>query len=133
MSETLNQNSAAQEDRDHHEDPIALFEQWFAEARKAEPDLPEAMALATADEAGFPYCRMVLLKAVDERGFAFYTHTKSAKGEQLAANPRAALTFHWKSLGRQVRVRGRIEPVIAEEADIYFASRVRAAQIGAWA
>ncbi|HEV2363044.1 MAG TPA: pyridoxamine 5'-phosphate oxidase [Caulobacteraceae bacterium] len=118
---------------DASEDPIALFEEWFAEAKKAEPDLAEAMALATADESGFPDCRMVLLKHVDAHGFCFYTHTKSAKGEQLAANPRAALTFHWKSLGRQVRARGRIEPVTAAEADAYFASRARPAQVGAWA
>lgn len=115
------------------DEPFALFEAWFAEAKKAEPNDPNAMALATADSSGLPDLRMVLLKGADERGFVFYTNSQSAKGEQLAANPQAALLFHWKSLRRQVRIRGPVEPVTPEEADAYFASRARDSQIGAWA
>ena len=88
-------------------DPHALFEEWFAEARLAEPELPEAMALATADATGAPSVRMVLLKGHDARGFVFYTNSRSRKGAELAANPRAALLFYWKSLRRQVRIEGR--------------------------
>ena len=115
------------------DDPHALFEDWLAEARAAEPNDAEAMALATADADGRPSVRMVLLKGHDERGFAFYTNSESRKGDELAANPRAALLFHWKSLRRQVRVEGRIEPVGEAEADAYFATRSRDARIGAWA
>ena len=115
------------------EDPHHLFETWLAEARASEPNDPEAMALATADAEGRPSVRMVLLKGHDARGFAFYTNAESRKGEELAANPRAALVFHWKSLRRQVRVEGRVEPVGAAESDAYFASRSRDARIGAWA
>ncbi len=114
-------------------DPLALFEAWFQEAIKAEPNDPNGMAVATVDEAGLPDVRMVLLKGVDERGFVFYTNTHSAKGLQLAAQPKAALLFHWKSLRRQVRVRGAVSVVADDEADAYFASRARSAQIGAWA
>ncbi|MGI9169778.1 MAG: pyridoxamine 5'-phosphate oxidase [Caulobacteraceae bacterium] len=114
-------------------DPIALFEAWLREATAAEPNDANAMALATVDESGMPDSRMVLLKAVDAGGFVFFTNTQSAKGRELDANPRAALTFHWKSLRRQVRVRGHVEPVTAAEADAYFATRDRGAQIGAWA
>ncbi|KAA5804557.1 pyridoxamine 5'-phosphate oxidase [Alkalicaulis satelles] len=114
-------------------DPFALFGEWLAEARKREPNDPNAMALATADAGGMPDVRMVLLKDVDARGFVFYTNTESAKGEQLAGNARAALCFHWKSLRRQVRVRGAVSPVSAEEADAYFDSRARDSRIGAWA
>jgi len=114
-------------------DPNALFEAWFDEARAGEPNDAEAMAMATADAAGRPSVRMVLLKGHDGRGFAFYTNAESRKGDELAANPRAALLFHWKSLRRQVRVEGTIEPVAADEADAYFASRSRDARIGAWA
>jgi pyridoxamine 5'-phosphate oxidase len=114
-------------------DPHALFEEWFAEARLAEPDLPEAMALATADAAGAPSLRMVLLKGHDERGFVFYTNSRSRKGAELAANARAALLFYWKSLRRQVRIEGPIEPVTDAEADAYFATRARESQLGAWA
>ena len=114
-------------------DPIALFETWFAAARKAEKGETNAMALATVDAEGMPDCRMVLLKHVDAAGFVFYTHLTSAKGRQLASNPKAALVFYWNSLGRQVRVRGRVEPVSDAEADAYFATRARSAQIGAWA
>lgn len=115
------------------EDPHALFESWFAEARASEPNDPEAMALATADADGRPSARMVLLKGHDARGFAFYTNGESRKGGELAANPHAGLLFHWKSLRRQVRVEGRIEPVSEAEADAYFATRSRDARIGAWA
>jgi len=114
-------------------DPHALFDLWFAEARESEPNDPEAMALATADAQGRPSVRMVLLKSHDARGFAFYTNSQSRKGGELAANPRAALLFHWKSLRRQVRIEGPVEPVPSEEADFYFASRSRDARIGAWA
>ena len=114
-------------------DPIAMFEDWFAEASKSEQTLPEAMTLATADASGHPSARMVLLKDVDDRGFVFYTNMESRKGLELSANARAALVFHWKSLKRQVRVTGAIEQVSEGEADEYFASRARGAQIGAWA
>jgi len=115
------------------EEPFALFRAWLDDAKRSEPNDPNAMALATAGADGLPDVRMVLLKDVDERGFVFYTNTESAKGLQLAANPQAALLFHWKSLRRQVRVRGTVEPVTSEEADAYFASRARDSQIGAWA
>jgi pyridoxamine 5'-phosphate oxidase len=114
-------------------EPFEQFDAWLKEAGAREPDDPNAMALATADEAGRPSLRMVLLKGVDDRGFVFYTNLGSRKGRQLHANPFAALTFHWKSLHRQVRVEGAVEPVTAEEADAYFASRHRSSQIGAWA
>ena len=114
-------------------DPIALFEDWFRAALKAEPNDANAMTLATVDEAGAPDARMVLLKGVDAAGFTFFTNTQSAKGRELAAHPAAALVFHWKSLRRQVRVRGPVEPVTPAEADAYFATRARPAQIGAWA
>jgi pyridoxamine 5'-phosphate oxidase len=114
-------------------DPHHLFEDWLAEARLAEPNDPEAMALATADPAGNPSVRMVLLKGHDARGFAFYTNAESRKGVEIAANPRAALLFHWKSLRRQVRIEGAIEPTSDAEADTYFATRSRDARLGAWA
>ncbi len=114
-------------------DPIALFDAWFAEARKSEPADPNAMSLATVDAEGRPSSRMVLLKGADARGFVFYTNYQSRKGRDLLATRRAALCFHWKSLKRQVRIEGSAEPVAAEEADAYFASRARGSQIGAWA
>jgi pyridoxamine 5'-phosphate oxidase len=114
-------------------DPIALFNGWFAEAMGKEPNDANAMALATVDADGLPDVRMVLLKGVDAGGFVFFTNLQSAKGQELAANPRAALLFHWKSLRRQVRIRGEVSPVSAEEADAYFATRARPAQLGAWA
>lgn len=114
-------------------EPFVLFGDWMAEAREREPNDSNAMALATADADGLPDCRMVLLKDFDARGFVFYSNAESAKGRQLAENPQAALLFHWKSLRRQVRARGRITPVTTEEADAYFASRAREARIGAWA
>jgi pyridoxamine 5'-phosphate oxidase len=114
-------------------DPIERFQAWLAEAETSEPNDATAMALASVDNDGMPNVRMVLLKGVDDRGFVFYTNFESAKGEELLANPKAALCFHWKSLRRQVRVQGAIEPVEAEEADAYFASRAKDSQIGAWA
>jgi pyridoxamine 5'-phosphate oxidase len=114
-------------------DPHALFDVWLAEAKASEPNDPTAMALATADAAGRPSVRMVLMKGHDARGFVFYTNLDSRKGAELAANPRAALLFHWKSLRRQVRVEGAVEPVTDAEADAYFASRSRDSQLGAWA
>jgi pyridoxamine 5'-phosphate oxidase len=115
------------------EEPFRLFAAWFAEAKKNEPNNPDAMTLSTVDADGFPNARMVLLKGCDERGFVFYTNLGSVKSRELAQAPRAALTLYWKSLQRQVRVRGEIEPVTAAEADAYFATRSRLSQIGAWA
>ena len=114
-------------------DPLALFDEWLAEARMAEINDPEAMALATADSSGHPSARMVLLKGHGPEGFVFYTNEQSAKGEQLAQNLQAALLFHWKSLRRQVRIEGTVERVTEEEADSYFATRARDSQLGAWA
>jgi pyridoxamine 5'-phosphate oxidase len=114
-------------------DPFDLFEEWLAAARDAEPNDPNAMALATADADGMPNLRMVLLNGRDSRGFVFFTNLDSAKGEELSANPRAALLFHWKSLRRQVRIRGPVEPVADSEADAYFATRPRQSQLGAHA
>ena len=115
------------------EEPFALFAAWFAEATKSEPNDPNAMALATVDTDGLPDVRMVLMKGFDIEGFVFYSHIASAKGRELATNPKAALLFHWKSLRRQVRIRGNVSPVTDEEADAYFATRPKQAQIGAWA
>jgi pyridoxamine 5'-phosphate oxidase len=119
-------------------EPFALFERWFADARTSELNDPEAMAVASADRGGMPNVRMVLLKALDgperaDRGFVFYTNFQSAKGEELLAARKAALLFHWKSLRRQVRVRGLVSQTSREEADAYFASRARGSRIGAWA
>ena len=114
-------------------DPFQLFDEWLAEARASEPNDPEAMALATANAGGEPSVRMVLLKGHGPNGFVFYTNDESAKGEQLSANPRAALLFHWKSLRRQVRVEGPVERVSEADADAYFATRSRDSQLGAWA
>jgi pyridoxamine 5'-phosphate oxidase len=115
------------------EEPFALFGDWFAEAVKAEPNDPNAMSLATVDADGLPDVRMVLMKGYDADGFVFYSHIASQKGRELATNPKAALLFHWKSLRRQVRVRGNVSPVTDAEADAYFATRPKQAQIGAWA
>ena len=114
------------------EEPTGLFIDWLSDARATEPNDANAMALSTLDADGAPDSRMVLLKDVDARGFTFYSNRESAKGEQLAAAPRAALLFHWKSLRRQVRVRGVVEPVSQAEADAYFASRARESRISTW-
>lgn len=127
---TVQANAAEIFDRD---DPIALFGEWLNDAKRKEPNDANAMALATVDADGLPDVRMVLLKDVDAAGFVFYTNLESAKGLQLDATGKAALCFHWKSLRRQVRVRGPVEAVSAAEADAYFASRARDSRIGAWA
>jgi pyridoxamine 5'-phosphate oxidase len=114
-------------------DPYELFDAWFQEASAKEPNDANAMTLATVDASGQPSARMVLLKGTDARGFVFYTNYESRKGRQLLAAPKAALCFHWKSLRRQVRVEGPVEPVDPAEADAYFATRPRTSQIGAWA
>jgi len=132
-SDYANESTQPPEDIFTREDPFQLFEHWLEDAKKKEPNDPNAVALATSDPDGFPDVRMVLLKGVDERGFVFYTNTQSAKGQQLLANPKAAMCFHWKSLRRQVRIRGALEQVSDEEADAYFNSRARDSRIGAWA
>ena len=119
-------------------EPFALFESWLKDAERHEPNDPNAMALATVDQSGEPNVRMVLLKGLDpagrpDRGFVFYTNFESAKGAELLATPKAALDFYWKSLHRQVRVRGTVAQVTPEEADAYFATRPRGAQLAAWA
>ena len=123
---------------DEAADPFDLFEIWFEEARRSEPNDPNAMAVATVDSAGLPNVRMVLLKGLEAksaagRAFVFYTNFEGAKGRELQAAPKAALLFHWKSLERQIRIRGAVGEVTGAEADAYFASRPRLSQIGAWA
>ncbi len=115
------------------DDPLALFERWMAEAESSEPRDPNAIALATVDPDGLPDVRMVLLKGVDRRGFVFYTNTQSAKGQELAGNPQAAFVLYWKSLNRQIRVRGAVENVSEAEADAYFETRHPRSRVGAWA
>ena len=115
------------------DDPFALFAEWLKDAEAKEPNDPNAMTLATVDEEGLPNARMVLLKDFDDKGFVFYTNFESQKGQELLATGKAALVFHWKSLRRQVRVRGLIEKVTDAEADAYFKSRPRDSRIGAWA
>jgi pyridoxamine 5'-phosphate oxidase len=112
-------------------DPVSLFRAWMDEAVAGEPNDPNAVALATATPDGAPSVRMVLLKALDARGFAFYTNSESRKGSELAANPMAAMCFHWKSLRRQVRVEGPVTELPAAEADAYFHSRSLGSQLGA--
>ena len=114
-------------------EPFSLFAEWLAEASRSEPNDPNAMALATVDADGLPDVRMVLLKGQDQGGFVFYTNLESAKGTELTGQPKAAAVFHWKSLRRQVRLRGAVTRVTDEEADAYFASRARDSRIGAWA
>jgi pyridoxamine 5'-phosphate oxidase len=118
---------------ERNDDPFALFGAWFTEAEASEPNDPNAMALATVAADGMPSVRMVLLKGFDETGFVFFTNLESRKGEQLKANPKAALCFHWKTLQRSVRVEGLVTPVSPAEADAYFATRARSSRIGAWA
>ncbi len=115
------------------DEPFALFAAWFAEAEKKEASDPNAMALATTDAEGMPNVRMVLLKAADPGGFVFYSNSESDKGVELAANMKAAAVFHWKSLRRQIRIRGPVEQVDAAAVDAYFRSRPLQSRIGAWA
>ncbi|MBF7730576.1 pyridoxamine 5'-phosphate oxidase [Pseudomonas sp. N040] len=117
------------------DEPFSLFHRWFDDARQTEraPVEPNAMILATVDRAGRPHCRVLLLKALDERGFTFFTNYESAKGEQLKACPLAAMTFFWPTLERQVRIEGRVERVTREESDAYFQVRPLGSRLGAWA
>ncbi len=114
-------------------DPYALFTAWFQLAERHEPDNHNAMTVATLDEDGYPAARVLLLKDYDPNGFTFYTNRHSAKGRELQQHPKASLCFHWKSLRRQVRIDGAVEPVSDAESDAYFATRPRGSQIGAWA
>lgn len=116
-------------------DPFSLFRQWFDDAVKTErlPVEPNSMTLATVDADGYPHCRILLLKGLDERGFTFFTNYESAKGRQLAANPRAAMTFFWPALERQVRIEGSVEKVTPEESDAYYQVRPLGSRLGAWA
>ena len=125
--------TTAQQGFTERDDPFALFGEWLKDAEAKEPNDPNAMTLATVDEEGLPNARMVLLKDFNERGFVFYTNFESQKGQEILGTMKAALVFHWKSLRRQVRVRGVIEKVTAAEADAYFNSRPRDSRIGAWA
>ena len=115
------------------DDPVTLFDDWLSEAKETEPNDPTAMSLATVDGDGMPNVRMVLLKGHDERGFVFYTNFESTKGGEILASLKVALGFHWKSLRRQVRLRGTVEVVTDEEADAYFNSRHPQSRLGAWA
>ena len=126
-------NSKTVEDFTEAAQPEPLFSAWFDEAERAEINDANAMSLATVDASGLPNVRVVLLKGLDPRGFVFYGNAESAKGQELLANPKAALCFHWKSLRRQVRVRGTVEQVSTAEADAYYASRPMGSRIGAWA
>ena len=126
-------NALTEHDFTEATDPWALAQDWLTEAKATEPNDPNAMALATVDGDGLPDVRLVLLKGLDPRGFVFYTNRESAKGQQLDGNPQAAIVLHWKSLGRQVRARGPVSVVSAEEADVYFQTRHPRSRIGAWA
>jgi pyridoxamine 5'-phosphate oxidase len=126
-------NSLTTGDFTEADEPLRLFAAWFEEAKRAEPADANAMTFATVDAEGLPNARMVLLKDFDERGFVFYTNLDSQKGRELDANPKGCLVFYWKSLSRQVRLRGPVEQVEDADADAYFATRPRLAQIGAWA
>ncbi len=126
-------DNAANSDFLNSDKPFQLFENWLKKASETEPNDANAMSVATTDKDGLPNVRILLLKGFDERGFAFYTNMESQQGIEISDNPRAALCFHWKSLRRQVRVRGDIIPLSQAEADEYFASRSRDSQIGAWA
>ncbi len=136
MTDTTHQNPVPElmsGDFSERSEPFQLFHDWLKEAESREPNDPNAMALATVDETGLPNVRMVLLKGVDSTGFVFYTNYESRKGREMLTAEKAALLFHWKSLRRQVRVRGRVETVSDAEADAYYASRARGSRIGAWA
>lgn len=126
-------NSLKTGDFTQADEPFSLFAQWFADAQASEPEDPNAMALATVDETGLPNVRMVLMKGFDAGGFVFYTNLESQKGQEIIVQGKAAAVFHWKSLRRQVRIRGPIGLVTDAEADAYFASRARDSRIGAWA
>jgi pyridoxamine 5'-phosphate oxidase len=132
-SDTIGETGLTGGDFASRSEPFALFAEWLADAEKSEPNDPNAMALATVDADGLPDVRMVLLKGFDAQGFVFYTNFESAKGREILATMKAALCFHWKSLRRQVRVRGNVEVVSDAEADAYYASRARGSRIGAWA
>ena len=125
--------TTAQQGFTERNDPFVLFAEWIKDAEKSEPNDPNAMALSTVDEEGLPNVRMVLLKVFDEKGFVFYTNYESQKGQEIQATMKAAVMWHWKSLRRQVRVRGLVEKVTEAEADAYFNSRPRDSRIGAWA
>jgi pyridoxamine 5'-phosphate oxidase len=136
MTDTLSQNppdALTAGDFSEAPEPFQLFRDWLREAEASEPNDPNAMAVATVDESGLPNVRMVLLKGFDEAGFVFYTNFDSRKGREILTAGKAALLFHWKSLRRQVRIRGRVEAVAKAEADAYYASRPRGSRIGAWA
>lgn len=126
-------NALKDADFTNRDEPFRLFADWLADAEASEPNDPNATALATVDEHGMPDVRMVLLKGFDEHGFVFYTNFESAKGKEILASMKAAMCFHWKSLRRQVRIRGPVEVVSEDEADAYFTSRPRGSRIGAWA
>jgi len=126
-------NALSSSDFTETEDPILLFHQWFADAAAKEVNDPDAITLATVDASGMPDARAMLCKQVDERGFVFYTNAESAKGGEIAANPKAAILYHWKSLRRQVRARGPLTKLSEADSDAYFASRARLSRIGAWA
>ncbi|MCC5778295.1 pyridoxamine 5'-phosphate oxidase [Nitratireductor sp. B36] len=128
IDETLKSGDFTERD-----EPFRLFAEWLHDATQSEPNDPNALALATVDPDGMPNVRMVLLKGFDERGFVFYTNFESAKGGEILSAKKAAMCFHWKSLRRQVRIRGPVEVVSDEEADEYYASRPRGSRIGAWA
>lgn len=113
--------------------PLALFDAWYADAHKIEPNEPTAMAVSTVDASGQPSCRMLLLKGHGEDGFVFYTNMESRKADDLATTPKASLLFHWQALRRQIRIEGDVERVTEAEADAYFATRARESQLGAWA
>ena len=133
FGENMSQSGLTSSDFTEASEPLALFANWFGDAEKTEPNDPNAVALATVDADGLPDVRMVLLKGYDERGFVFYTNFESAKGVEILGSMKAAMCFHWKSLRRQVRLRGPVEIVSDEEADAYYASRARGSRIGAWA
>ena len=133
FGENMSPSGLTSSDFTEASEPLELFANWFGDAEKTEPNDPNAVALATVDAEGLPDVRMVLLKGYDERGFVFYTNFESAKGVEILGSMKAAMCFHWKSLRRQVRLRGPVEIVSDEEADAYYASRARGSRIGAWA
>ncbi|WP_173931038.1 pyridoxamine 5'-phosphate oxidase [Chelativorans sp. Marseille-P2723] len=129
----MTQNELKNTQTTERDEPFRMFGEWLKEAERSEPNDPNAVALATVDPDGMPNVRMVLLKGYDNRGFVFYTNFESTKGVEILSSMKAAMCFHWKSLRRQVRIRGSVEKVSNEEADAYFASRPRGSRIGAWA